>query len=189
MTDEILGSSFRDPSGYVFERDGVVYRQVNRSFAEDYDLLMSSGLYERLVGKNLLISHEEVAEPAAVSSLDADHYRTLRPEQLDFISYPYEWSFSQLKDAALVTLRMQRAALDRGMTLKDASAYNIQFHHGRPVMIDTLSLERYVEGTPWVGYRQFCQHFLAPLALMSRNDVRLLELLRVERAAIESARR
>ena len=65
------------------------------------------------------------------------------------------------------------------MSLKDASAYNIQFRGGRPVLIDTLSFERYREGEPWVAYRQFCQHFLAPLALMSHTDVRLSQLLRV----------
>jgi hypothetical protein len=184
MSDEVLGASFRDPSGYVFQRQGIVYRQVNRSFAADYDQLMSSGLYPRLVEKRWLLPHEEVelGAPAAEAGSEllqsADRYRILRPEQLDFISYPYEWSFSQLKDAALLTLRLQREALAHGMTLKDASVYNIQFHRGRPVMIDTLSFERFREGA-WVGYRQFCQHFLAPLALMSRRDVRLNQLLRV----------
>jgi ribosomal protein L11 methylase PrmA len=95
------------------------------------------------------------------------------------ISYPYEWCFSQLKDAALATLAIQLRALEQGMALKDASAYNIQFVGGRPVMIDTLSFEQYREGEPWVAYRQFCQHFLAPLALMSRTDVRLGQLSRV----------
>ncbi len=178
MTDEVIGASFRDPSGYVFEREGVVYRQVNRSFAEEYDTLMASGLYRRLVDLGLLIPHEEVTASAAVSSLDSDCYRTLRPEQLEFISYAYEWSFSQLKDAALATLRIQREALAAGMTLKDASVYNIQFHQGRPLLIDTLSLQRHEEGQAWVGYRQFCQHFLAPLALMARRDIRLNQLLR-----------
>jgi hypothetical protein len=178
MTDEVIGASFRDPSGYVFQRQGIFYRQVNRSFSEDYDRLMASGLYQKLVDKKLLLPHEEVTETAAVSSLDADCYRTLRPEQLDFISYPYEWSFSQLKDAALATLRIQREALAADMTLKDASVYNIQFHRGRPLLIDTLSLASHIEGEAWVGYRQFCQHFLAPLALMSKRDIRLNQLLR-----------
>jgi hypothetical protein len=98
---------------------------------------------------------------------------------VDFISYPYEWCFSQLKDAALTTLRVQKVAMNYGMTLKDASAYNIQFHNGKPILIDTLSFEKYEEGTPWVAYRQFCQHFLAPLALMVYTDVRLSQLLKV----------
>ena len=108
-----------------------------------------------------------------------DAYRVIRPERISFISYPYEWCFSQLQDAALTTLRIQELALERGLTLKDASAYNIQFRNGRPLLIDTLSFEPYAEGTPWVGYRQFCQHFLATLALMACRDVRLGQLFRV----------
>jgi hypothetical protein len=180
MTRNAIGASFRDPSGFIFEHEGRIYRQVNRSYASDYDLLMSSGLYERLVDKKLLTPHDEVESPLA-EAMDpgSERYRTLLPEQIPFVSYPYEWCFSQLKDAALLTLRLQKLAMKHGMSLKDASAYNIQFSKGRPVMIDTLSFVAYPEGQPWVGYRQFCQHFLAPLALMSRRDVRLLELLRV----------
>jgi ribosomal protein L11 methylase PrmA len=110
--------------------------------------------------------------------LDEQCYRVLEPEMVHFISYPYEWCFSQLKDAALTTLEIQMAALRHGMTLKDASAYNIQFHRGRPVLIDLLSFERYKDGKPWEAYRQFCQHFLAPLALMSYTDIRLNTLLK-----------
>ena len=176
MSEGVLGASFRDPSGFVFRRDGVVLRQVNERCAKDYDALMASGLYEKLVSKGLLVAHTEIDVEPEVS---AGHYRTLRPTQLGFISHPYEWCFSQLKDAALSTLRIQRIALGCDMSLKDASSYNIQFHQGAPLLIDTLSFERYREGEPWVGYRQFCQHFLAPLALMSRIDVRLQQLLRV----------
>ena len=176
MIERAVGASFRDPSGFVFERDGALYRQVNRVYAEDYDRLMSSGLYAELVDRDLLIPHEEVPSPLPHTD---DAYRTLRPERIGFISYPYEWCFSQLKDAALTTLRVQQTALRHDMVLKDASAYNVQFVRGRPIFIDTLSFARYEEGAPWVGYRQFCQHFLAPLALVAHRDVRLLQLLRV----------
>jgi hypothetical protein len=117
-----------------------------------------------------------VAAPAPTAS---EAYRTLCPERIPFVSYPYEWCFSELRDAALATLEIQRAALRHGMILKDASAYNVQFRNGRPVFIDTLSFARYVEGRPWVAYRQFCQHFLAPLALAAYRDPRLLQMLRV----------
>ena len=166
-------SSFRDPAGFIFKDDGKLYRQVNKVFKSDFESLHSSGLYDELVDKALLIPHEA---NGPVSS-PGEHYATILPKQLDFISYPYEWSFSQLKDAALVTLRLQKLALSRGMSLKDASAYNIQFVGGQPQLIDTLSLENYAEGTPWVAYRQFCQHFLAPLALMAYTDVRINSLL------------
>jgi hypothetical protein len=166
----ILPSSFRDPSGFVFARDGVLYRQVNRIHREHYDRFVESGLYDFLVREELLIAHEEVDHDRAYSS---DAYRVLRPEPVNFVSYPYEWSFSQLQDAALLTLKTQRAALGHGMSLRDASAYNVQFRGARPVFIDTLSFEVLRVGQPWIAYRQFCQHFLAPMALMGFRDLRL----------------
>jgi hypothetical protein len=168
--------SFRDPSGFVFFQNDSIYRQVDDSYREDYDHLMGSGLYQELVDSGLLISHVEVNHNHFE---ETRAYRTLKPELVPFISYPYEWCFSQLKDAALITLEIQKRALKSGMTLKDASAYNVQFRQGRPVFIDTLSFEIYGEGEAWVAYRQFCQHFLAPLALMSQKDVRLGQLFRV----------
>ncbi len=171
-----LPSSFRDPSGFLFKRDGTLYRQVNRSYADDYDHLMRSGLYEALVKAGLLVPHEEVANDEKASP---DCYKTLRPQPIPFISYPYEWCFSQLKAAALATLRIQKQALRFGMILKDASAYNTQFLGPQPILIDTLSFERYREGDPWVAYKQFCEHYLCPLALMQYRDIRLQQLLRI----------
>jgi hypothetical protein len=171
-----VASSFRDPSGFVFARDGSVYRQVSRAYKDNYDHLMRSGLYEALVGSRLLIPHDEVSSDYATAD---GVYKILKPEFIPFISYPYEWCFSQLKDAATTTLQIQRTALDFGMTLKDGGAYNVQFLNGRPVFIDTLSFERYREGQTWAAYAQFCQHFLAPLALMSYRDIRLNQLSRV----------
>lgn len=176
MNRHILPSSFRDPSGFVFEAEGQLYRQVNRIYQEDYEHLMRSGLYERLVEQKLLIPHVQVDVPPIHPQLA---YQVIAPERVPFISYPYEWSFGQLKDAALTTLRVQEIALRHGMILKDASAYNIQFYQGRPVLIDTLSFTRYRSGQPWIAYHQFCQHFLAPLALMAKVDVRLGQLLRL----------
>jgi ribosomal protein L11 methylase PrmA len=170
-----LEASFRDPSGQLFTREGVLYRQVNLVYQENYARLMDSGLYQELVESALLIPHEEVE----LTPLDpANAWKVIQPERVDFISYPYEWSFSQLKDAALLTLDIQKRALERGMSLKDSSAYNVQFHGGKPILIDTLSFEAYPEGQPWVAYRQFCQHFLAPLSLMALLDVRLGLLMR-----------
>lgn len=180
MTKTQIPSSFRDPSGFVYLQNNEVYRQINQVYKDHYDLLMESGLYGKLVDKGLLVPHQEV--PAAEASLNGDNdsvYKVISPEKIDFISYPYEWCFSQLKDAALATLRIQKIALNHGMTLKDASAYNIQFKNDRPILIDTLSFETYTEGRPWIAYRQFCQHFLAPLTLMSYTDVRLSQMLRI----------
>ena len=165
-------SSFRDPSGFLFYRDNQLYRQINESYEQHYQFAKDSGLFEFLHGKKWLISHEETS----VAGLMDQSYLVIKPQLIPFVSYPYEWCFSQLKDAALLTLRIQIEALSRGMTLKDASVYNVQFSQGRPVFIDTLSFEIYDEGAPWVAYRQFCQHFLAPLTLMSQVDVRLNKL-------------
>jgi len=174
-TDESVPGSFRDPSGFLFHRGGRLFRQVNDSYRADYKLLMESGLYQDLTNQGLLVPHVETSEP----HMSGGGSLVIEPELIPFISYAYEWCFSQLQDAALATLAIQKKAVEHGMSLKDASAYNIQFRGCRPVMIDTLSFERYREGEPWVAYRQFCQHFLAPLALMSYSDVRLSQLLRV----------
>jgi ribosomal protein L11 methylase PrmA len=183
MTDDPFHpASFRDPSGHIFVRDEKIYRQVNKSYQKQYDLLLESGLYKNLTDHKLLIPHVDAPQDYAVTD---DAYLVIAPETVPFISYPYEWSFSQLQDAALATLTIQQRALDYGMSLKDASAYNIQFVGGRPMLIDTLSFEQYHQGQPWVAYAQFCRHFLAPLALMARRDVRLSALLRVRLDGIE----
>jgi ribosomal protein L11 methylase PrmA len=148
---------------------------VNEPYRQDYDALLGSGLYAELVEARLLVPHTVADLRLAVSDRAI---AVLQPEPIEFISYPYEWSFSQLRDAALLTLELQQRSLARGLILRDASAYNVQFRHGAPVFVDTLSFGRYQEGEPWQAYRQFCQHFLAPLALMSRRDVRCGLLLR-----------
>jgi hypothetical protein len=172
----VITSSFRDPTGSLYTENGILYRQINPSGFEDYFTLINSGLYQELIDNDLIVPHEEISE-FDPNSPPAEF--VIKPEKIPFISYPYEWSFSQLKNAGLITLSIQKTALKYGMSLKDCSAYNIQFHHGKPVLIDTLSFERYQEGEPWAAYRQFCQHFLAPLALIAYTDVRLNQLLRV----------
>lgn len=172
---QVLPSSFRDRNGFVFVREATLYRQVNKAHEEHFDRLMESGLYDALTERGLLVRHQDSGIDRAIAP---DAYKVIRPDVVDFISYPYEWSFSQLKDAALATLSIQREAMRHGMSLRDASAYNIQFHRGAPILIDTLSFEVLREGEPWIAYRQFCQHFLGPLSLMSYRDVRLQQLLR-----------
>ena len=170
-----LAASFRDPSGFIFKRDGKLYRQVNQSYAEEYTFLLESGLYAKLTKAGLLVLHEETdVQPIE----PVESFKVIQPEYIPFISYPYEWSFGLLKEAALKTLSIQKRALKAGMTLKDASAYNMQFVNGKAMLIDTLSFGIYSEGEPWDAYRQFCQHFLAPLTLMAHADIRLNQLLR-----------
>jgi len=188
MSQSRIAASFRDPSGFVFSRDGRLYRQVNHRYKVHYDRLISSGLYDSLVKGSLLVPHEEAGISEAATT---DAYKVIRPERVPFISYPYEWCFSQLKDAALATLAIEKRSIEAGMTLKDASAYNIQFRAAKPTLIDTLSFEGYREGEPWIAYGQFCRHFLAPLALMSCTDIRLSQLLRanIDGVPVDLARR
>lgn len=168
-------SSFRDISGFVFYELGEIFRAITYSYRENYEHLIKSGLYDYLIKEKLLIPHsEEVLKDKNGPNI----YKIIKPDKIDFISYPYEWCFSQLKDAALTTLRIQKAALKYGMTLKDSSAYNIQFYRGKPILIDTLSFEIYKENEPWAAYNQFCKNFLAPLVLTTYCDVRLNLMLK-----------
>ena len=170
----INSASFRDPNGHVYTHNGTLFRQINVCYKTNYELLLSSGLYKCLVDSGKLIPHKEITPPILPNE---QHFKTIVPEVIPFISYPYEWSFSQLKDAAILTLDIAITAVNCGMVLKDASAYNVQFIGSKPIFIDTLSFEKYAQGEPWIAYKQFCQHFLAPIALMSKVDIRLNKLL------------
>lgn len=169
-------SSLRDPAGFVYSRGGTVLRQVEPSYLPHYEALRSTGLFDELISAGLLLPAEEVSLDQAATGTAA---RVLRPERVPFLSYCYEWPFSLYQDAALLTLEVQRRALKRGLTLKDATPYNVQLVDGRVVLIDHLSFELREEGSPWVAYRQFCESFLAPLVLMATRDARLRDLLRV----------
>lgn len=170
------GASYRDPSGFVFWRDGRPYRQIEPAFAAEWDAFDGSELRTRLIEAGRLLPYEPVDVSRAMTERA---HAVIAPEPIDFVSHPHEWTFGELRDAALLTLDAQLDAIAAGWTLKDASAFNVQFRDARPVLIDTLSFEPLEDGAPWIAYRQFCEHFLAPLALMARRDVRLGELLSV----------
>ena len=166
----LSNSSFRDPSGFVFQENGRIFRQINSCYFEIYQALKKQNIFEELFAKGLLIEHKEVECSAEKIVLEV--------KKLPFVSYPYEWSFSQLKDAALLTLELQKFLICKNFSLKDASVYNIQFIEGKPIFIDTLSIEPYQE-KPWIAFGQFCRHFLYPLMLMSKIDLRLNNLLKL----------
>lgn len=150
-------SSFRDPSGHIVVENGIVSRIVNPIYFPEYRSLTDSGFYQKLFDANLLIKHKET------TAIDSEIH--IQPENIPFFSYPYEWSFSQYKHAALHTLKLQRYCIQNGFTLKDATAFNITFHNGAPIFVDSLSFDRYQEGEPWRAYKQFLTHFLGPLVL------------------------
>lgn len=162
-------SSFRDPSGNIFIHDGEIARAVNPVYFEQYHSLTNSGFYKKLFDNGLLIPHAQTAASA--------EYITIKPEKIPFFSYPYEWSFGQYKHAALHTLKLQKYCLQNGYTLKDATAFNVTFHNGAPVFVDSLSFDIYNEGEPWRAYKQFVMHFLAPLALAKYYGNDMLKLL------------
>jgi hypothetical protein len=166
-------ASFRDPSGFVYEKDGNIFRFVSATYKNNYQLLQSSGLASELIKKKLLLPFTELNENHTASD---QWFTTLQPENLPFLSFAWEWSFNELKDAALVTLKICRRALAKGMQLKDATPFNIQFVNNKPVLIDTLSFEKYETGKPWVAYRQFCECFLNPLLLAAHCHLEINKL-------------
>ena len=103
------------------------------------------------------------------------------------VSYPYEWPFGMLRDAALLELDLLLGALDEGLVLKDASPYNVQWRGSKPVFVDIGSFERLREGEPWAGYRQFCTLVLYPLMLQAYKNVPFQPWLRGSLEGIEPA--
>ena len=168
-TNNRHSSSFRDPSGYIFQDQGVFKRAILPLYFEQYEALNSSGLFQKLQSAGLLIAHEEVS--------NTDSEIVIQPEQLSFMTYPYEWSFMQYKEAALLTLKIQKFAVEHGFSLKDASAFNVTFHKGRMLFVDTLSFDFYEEGQPWRAYKQFIMHFFGPLLLAKYTGASALKLM------------
>jgi hypothetical protein len=166
--------SFRDPDSRVFFDDGAVYRALSEDGWRDWEALAATPLAtdERLIA----------TEPAELDSLPeltaGPAAGALRHERIPWVSYPYEWPFSMLKDAALLQLALGRLALTHDLTLKDASAYNVQFRGASPVFVDVGSFERLREDEPWAGYRQFCMLFLYPLMLQAYRGMPYHALLR-----------
>jgi|RhiMethySRZTD1v2_1073278.scaffolds.fasta_scaffold73345_3 ribosomal protein L11 methylase PrmA len=158
--------SFRDPGGRIYWYGERVLRTVMPSAAKDFDYVESSGLIPALVERGMLIPQTHLSLELLGEAVGDAAYLLEHPK-LDFISHPYEWPFRALQAAALLQLDLYLAALERDVTLSDATAYNIQFDGVRPVFIDRLSFRRYVDGEFWLGHRQFCEQFLNPLLLRS----------------------
>ena len=159
--------SFRDPESRVFYAGDQIYRALSKDGLEDFDALAATDLLD-----DPRIVRTELAEQAALPGLLAKEAAgVLRHELIPFVSYPYEWTFSMLKDAALVQLDLLLAALDRDLVLKDSSPYNVQFKGAQARFVDVGSFERYREGEAWVGYRQFCMLYLYPLLLQAVKEV------------------
>ena len=162
-------SSFRDPSGYVYTEKGDIKRVIKPIYFKQYNALTDSGFYNTLFKNELLIPHQELTTTSEEIIIKA--------EKIPFITYPYEWSFNMYKEAALLTLKLQKYSLDNGFSLKDASAFNITFYKGKAIFIDTLSFDFYTENSPWRAYKQFITHFFGPLLLAHYHGADQLKLL------------
>ncbi|NLT05112.1 MAG: methyltransferase [Solirubrobacterales bacterium] len=172
--------SFRDPESRIFYAGGDVYRALSADGLADFEALRATGLFERFQADGRLVRTELVEDTSAVPAdlLPTGAAGLLRHERIPFVSYPYEWTFSMLRDAALLQLDLTLAALDEGMILKDSTPYNVQFRGAKPVFVDVGSFERLREGEPWVGYRQFCMLYLYPLLLQAAKGVEFHPWLR-----------
>jgi ribosomal protein L11 methylase PrmA len=165
-------ASFRDPSGRVYVKDGRVLRAVSEAALADFETVRANPVLARLVDEGRVIASADAANTNIAAAKVVEHRR------LPFISYPYEWSFPLLKAAALHHLDLQLALLPAGVSLSDASAYNVQFEGPRPIFIDALSFRPYTDGEYWTGHRQFCEQFLNPLLLQALSGVAHNEWLR-----------
>ena len=157
-------SSYRDNHGSVYFFKNKVLRSINPPAESNYLTLKKQNIYTDSVKNNFLIDFQEVEKNNFPEQLKTCNI-ILESEMLPFISYPYEWTFDQLKDAALHHLDFQIFLLNKNCVLRDSSAFNVQFHKGKPIFIDILSLKHYEEGEYWIGYKQFCENFLNPLLL------------------------
>ena len=162
-------SSFRDPSGYIFTDEGIIKRAIFPIYFKQYKALKTTGFFENLFKNKLLIPHTELSAN--------DDKIVIQPENIPFITYPYEWSFNMYKEAALLTLKLQKYSIEHGFSLKDATAFNVTFHEGKAIFIDTLSFDFYQENTPWRAYKQFITHFLGPLVLAHYHGAQPLKLM------------
>lgn len=176
--------SFRDPTSRVYESrlDSVtrVFRGMDLATKESYDRLTEQRFFQKLIKNGEVINGSlSDADDSVAHSIMADGWAgVVEHELISFTTYPYEWSFSMLKDAALLQLRIVERCLEHGWTLKDATPYNVQWRGSRPVFIDIGSFEPWIEGEPWVGYRQFCSTFLTPLLMRAHLKIDYLPLIR-----------
>ncbi len=165
--------SYRDREGRVFYGDaGEVLRALSSRALGEWEALACARFFQQGMDAGQIVRTARIERPAALPENDGSTWAAfLKHETIPYVSYPYEWTFGMLKDAALLHLDVLKAALEENFTVKDGTAYNVQWVGCRPVFIDVLSLEKLHTGQPWAGYRQFCQTFLYPLFLQAYKGV------------------
>jgi hypothetical protein len=167
--------SFRDPLSRVYVDDVGVWRGLSTEALADFEALAASTFFQRALERGDIVGTERVEKP---TGLPGDWPGALRHERIGTLSYPYEWPFEMLRDAARLQLALTREALSERLITKDATPYNVQFVGTKPVFIDVGSFERLRPNEPWPGYRQFCELYLNPLLIQSVRDVPFQPLLR-----------
>ena len=164
--------SFRDPAGTIFYINDRIFRRINKIGLDRVIFLEKEKILDESIKKNYLIQTKILNDDEKHKlNLNLSDF-ILEHKKIPYISYPYEWSFSQLKTAAIFHLDFNLFLLDLGATLVDASAFNIQFIGSKPIFIDALSIEKYINGEPWKGHKQFCENFLNPLILKSKKGIK-----------------
>lgn len=158
--------SFRDRNGSVFYRDGRILRSLSPRALANWQRLEAAPFFARRRAEGSIVETRAAGDPAPDGAA-----ALLEHARIPFVSYPYEWTFGMLKDAALLHLELMRDALAADMILKDSTPYNVQWNGVHPVFIDVPSFEPLAPGEPWVGYRQFCELFLYPLMLQAYKGV------------------
>ena len=186
ITLNVEPGSFRDPDAKVFHHDGTVLRGLTARALEDWKHLVRTDFFTRLGRDGTIVPTEQVTDLNGVPPLGTRWAAVLKHRTIPVISYPYEWSFGMLRDAAVSQLDLTQAALDEGMILKDATPYNTQWVGTRPTFIDIGSFTSYVTGDPWAGYKQFCNQFLYPLFLQAHKNVPFHPWLRGRLEGIEA---
>ncbi|MCF8493394.1 MAG: 50S ribosomal protein L11 methyltransferase [Sphingomonadaceae bacterium] len=165
-----VAGSYRDPAGRVYVADGRILRTVAPIASAQYEHIRDTGILSQVISEGYVVGTQELPRNDWPAGLSSAAY-VLEHERVPYVSYPYEWSFSQLKAAALLHLDLQLNLFERGAVLTDASAYNVQFIGSRPVFIDVLSIVPYMPGQYWTAHRQFCEQFLNPLLLRALKGV------------------
>jgi hypothetical protein len=181
--------SYRDRDGRVFYGEsGEVFRALSARALADWQAVSATRFFQQAMADGRIVRTESIGNAPFEPELPERGWAgILRHETIPFVSFPYEWTFGMLKDAALLHLELLQSALDEDVTLKDGTAYNVQFVGTRPVFIDVASFERFTPGQPWAGYRQFCQTFLYPLFLQAYRNVAFHPFLRGCLAGISPA--
>jgi hypothetical protein len=154
-----------DDFGKTFLYQNKIYRTISEDKKSFCIELLKCGLIEELCQKNLMVKTNISDAIFEESSLVLEH------EKLT-MSDPSEWSFSMLKDAAIVTLEVNKICNKYGYELKDSHPWNILFKENKPVFIDLGSIIKKTNKKKhsWIATKEFVVGFIYPLILIHEGE-------------------